>query len=315
MTKTLAARGEDPAIVALGGGHGLANALRALRQVTNRLTAIVGVSDNGGSSGRLREAFGILPPGDLRMALAALCGDDEWGQTWSRVMQHRFGGDGELAGHSVGNLLITALWQEADDPVIGLRLMGELLGVQGTVLPCSTTPISIAARLDSGRIIEGQVEIATAGDPVRDIWLTPPEPPACPAGLEAIAGADVIVLGPGSWYTSVLPHLLIPDQYAALCESSARRILVTNLHPTADRETRGLPLDGHLDLMRHFAPELRFDVVIADPAHAHDVDALTVAAEALHARVQMSTVARSGSSGQHDPDLLGVALRTAIGCG
>lgn len=123
-------------VVALGGGHGLAATLQALRQVTDEL-AVVGVADDGGSGGRLRDEFGVLPPGDLRMALAALCGDDSWGRTWEQVIQHRFGGEGQLGGHSVGNLLITALWEQTGDPVTGLDWVGALLQAQGRVLPCS----------------------------------------------------------------------------------------------------------------------------------------------------------------------------------
>ena len=134
-----------PRVVALGGGHGLAASLTALRRLSDRLTAIVGVADDGGSSGRLRAELGVLPPGDLRMALAALCGDDTWGRTWQRVVQHRFGGTGELAGHSLGNLLITALWEETGDPVAGLDWVGALLEAHGRVLPCSTVPLEIVA--------------------------------------------------------------------------------------------------------------------------------------------------------------------------
>ena len=120
-------------VVALGGGHGLAASLQALRRVTPHLTAVVGVSDDGGSSGRLREEFGIVPPGDLRMALAALCGDDTWGSTWARVLQHRFSSKGDLDGHSLGNLLITALWEETDNLVEGLDWVARLLDAKGKV--------------------------------------------------------------------------------------------------------------------------------------------------------------------------------------
>ena len=132
-------------VVALGGGHGLAATLRALRRVTDDVTAVVAVSDDGGSSGRLREEFDVVPPGDLRMALAALCGDDTWGRTWSRVVQHRFAGSGDLAGHSLGNLLITALWEETGDIVTGLDWVGALLGAHGRVLPVATTPLQVVA--------------------------------------------------------------------------------------------------------------------------------------------------------------------------
>jgi uncharacterized cofD-like protein len=139
--------GSEPAVVALGGGHGLAASLAALRRLTPDLTAVVTVADNGGSSGRLREEFGVLPPGDLRMALAALCGDDRWGQTWARVLQHRFESDGEMDGHAVGNLLIVALWQLLDDHVLGLDWVASLLGARGRVLPMAVTPLDITARV------------------------------------------------------------------------------------------------------------------------------------------------------------------------
>src|SRR6478672_2247346 len=150
--------------VALGGGHGLAASLAALRRVTDDLTAIVTVADNGGSSGRLRRDFG-----DLRMALAALCGDDEWGTTWSKVVQHRFGGDRELAGHAVGNLLIVALWDLLDDTVAGLDWVGRLLGTGGRVLPMAAVPLDIVAEVtgaDQARpgevsTVRGQAAVAS----------------------------------------------------------------------------------------------------------------------------------------------------------
>ena len=131
--------------MALGGGHGLAASLRALRRVTDDLTAVVTVSDDGGSSGRLRRELAVLPPGDLRMALAALCGDDEWGQTWSRVVQHRFRSEGDLHDHAVGNLLIVALWELLGDSVQGLDWVARLLGAHGRVLPMSLVPVDIEA--------------------------------------------------------------------------------------------------------------------------------------------------------------------------
>ena len=135
-------------VVALGGGHGLAASLAALRRVTRDITAVVTVADDGGSSGRLRREFGVLPPGDLRMALAALCGDDDWGTTWSKVVQHRFGGDGELGGHAVGNLLIAALWDLLGDPVAGLDWVGRLLRTAGRVLPMAAVPLDIVAEVE-----------------------------------------------------------------------------------------------------------------------------------------------------------------------
>ncbi len=130
----------DTSVVAFGGGHGLHASLSALRRVTNDLTAVVTVADNGGSSGRLRAEFDVLPPGDLRMALAALCRDDEWGNTWAEVLQHRLAGDGELRDHVVGNILIVGLWELLGDPVAGLDWIGRLLNAHGRVLPMSVTP-------------------------------------------------------------------------------------------------------------------------------------------------------------------------------
>ena len=182
----------SPSVVALGGGHGLAASLQALRRVTTRPTAIVTVADDGGSSGRLRGEFGVLPPGDLRMALAALCGDDEWGRTWSEVVQHRFRSDGDLHDHSLGNLLIVALWELLDDSVTGLDWVARLLGAQGRVLPMSLVPLDIEALVEGPdeqlERVRGQVAVATATGRVRSVSLLPGNPPACPRGGAGGAG-------------------------------------------------------------------------------------------------------------------------------
>lgn len=311
---------ERPRVVALGGGHGLAVTLRALRRVTDRITAVVGVADDGGSSGRLRSQFGVLPPGDLRMALAALCGDDTWGRTWSSVLQHRFGGAGDLAGHSVGNLLITALWEQTHDPVEGLDWVAALLEAQGRVLPCSTVPLDIVAdvtglvpgRPEELRSIVGQVAVASTAGDVVGIRLEPARPPACPEAVAAIVEADAIVLGPGSWFTSVLPHLLIPDLAEAIAASTATRIVVMNVDPSSDQETAGLPLADHLHVLQRALPSLRIDAVIADPLDVEDAGDLRSACDGLGARLACVGVRSTGRPGTHDPDLLAVALRSAL---
>jgi uncharacterized cofD-like protein len=186
-----------PAVAALGGGHGLAASLSALRRLTNRLTAIVTVADDGGSSGRLRQEFDILPPGDLRMALAALCGDDEVERVWAEVLQARFHGDGDLGGHSIGNLLIAGLWQEMGDPVAGLDMVAALLGIKGRVLPMAAVPLVIeadvigadATRPDEVRVVTGQEAVALATGVISDVRLNPADPPAVPEAVEAIASA------------------------------------------------------------------------------------------------------------------------------
>lgn len=314
-----------PVVVALGGGHGLAASLRALRRITDRITAVVGVADDGGSSGRLRADFGILPPGDLRMALAALCTDDAWGRTWNRVLQHRFGGDGDLAGHALGNLLITALWDVTGDPVTGLDWVATLLQSQGRVLPCSAVPLDIVADVvgcdtehpNEMRQIRGQVAVATASGLITRIALEPPDPPACPQAIQAIAEADAIVMGPGSWYTSVLPHLLIPELGSALAAASAQRIMVLNLAQRSDPETAGAALDQHLGFLTELVPSMRFDVVIADPSHVgtpREAEVLEAACRHLQATLVVEPVsyAHGGNPGYHDPGRLAIALETAL---
>lgn len=308
-------------VVALGGGHGLAASLQALRRVTDQLTAVVGVADDGGSSGRLRAEFGVLPPGDLRMALAALCGDDSWGQTWARVIQHRFGGAGDLAGHSVGNLLITALWEQTGDAVTGLDWVASLLGANGRVLPCSDQPLTIVAEVlghdpaepEAVTEVRGQVEVATTPGDVLHIALDPPAPSACPEALEAIAEADAIVLGPGSWYTSVMPHLVIPDLARAIAESSAQRIVVLNLNPQMG-ETTGFAAHTYLDVLYNYLPDLRIDTVIVDPRHVEDLTALRRSCADLGAEPLLLEVGRTDgvSAGMHDPQRLAVAFDTVL---
>ena len=208
-----------PRVVSLGGGHGLAAMLQALRVVTPHLTAIVTVADNGGSSGRLREEFHSLPPGDLRMALAALCGDDDWGRSWAEIMQYRFTSSGELNGHALGNLLLTALWDRDGDPVQGLDRVGSLLKVVGRVLPMALQPLDIEATFrnwEGVHVIRGQKEVAAGKGRLEDLRLIPENARPTPEGLGAIAEADWITLGPGSWFSSVLPHLLVAEQREAL---------------------------------------------------------------------------------------------------
>jgi uncharacterized cofD-like protein len=310
------ARDEPFKVVALGGGHGLAASLAALRRVTPDVTAIVTVADDGGSSGRLRKEFGVLPPGDLRMALAALCGDDDWGTTWSRVVQHRFGGAGDLSGHSVGNLLITALWDLLGDPVAGLDWVARLLRVTGRVLPMAAVPLDIVASVsgldasspDMVSVVRGQASIAVTHGQVRSISLVPADPPAVPEAVAAVQSADCIVFGPGSWFTSVLPHLLVPSLSSALRTTKARRIVALNLVPQPG-ETDGFSPHRHLEVLADHAPSLSVDVVLADRRAVHGAEQdLAKAAELLHASVVLSDVAALDGV-RHDPVRLAEAYR------
>jgi len=305
-----------PAVVAFGGGHGLAASLAALRRVTPNITAVVTVADDGGSSGRLRRDLGVLPPGDLRMALAALCEDDEWGHTWSRVVQHRFGGPGDLAGHSVGNLLIVALWElAADDPVQGLDWMGRLLKATGRVLPMATVPLEIEASVEQpdGTLaqVRGQEAVATATGRIVDVSLTPARPPACAEAVAAIDEADWVLLGPGSWFTSVIPHLLVPELATAIGRTKARRMVVLNLEPQQG-ETTGFAPESYLKVLEQHAPGLGIDVVLADPSAVVDFDALEKAAANLGAEVSFAAVRDQSGLPRHDPDALAAALRPVL---
>lgn len=295
-------------VVALGGGHGLSASLSALRRVVEHVTAVVTVADNGGSSGRLREEFGVLPPGDLRQALAALCGDDEWGQTWARVLQHRFQSAGAMHHHAVGNLLIVALWELLGDHVDGLAWVARLLGAQGTVLPMSVSPIDITARVrgadparpDELSTVRGQVEVASTHGQVVSVDLSPADPVACHEALEAVAEADWIVLGPGSWFTSVIPHLLVPDLRAALVSSPARRAVTLNLAPQTG-ETEGFSPEAHLEVLASHAPDLKLDVVLADEQTVTDREGLRAVASSLGAELVLADVAADDGTPRHDP--------------
>lgn len=302
---------QPPSVVAFGGGHGLAASLTALRQLTHRLTAVVTVADDGGSSGRLRQEFPILPPGDLRMALAALCGDDEVGRAWAEVLQSRFPGEGPLGGHSIGNLLIAGLWQQLADPVAGLDMVAAMLHVEGRVLPMAAVPLVIEAdvvgadpaRPDEVTLVVGQEAVALAPGLITEVRLAPADPPAVAEALRAIRAADYLVLGPGSWYSSVIPHLLVPELADAIQSTSARRILTLNLVPTDD-ETPAYTASRHIEVLAEHAPELRFDVVVADPTFAADDPHLPAYVASLGARLVVAPVRMRDGSPRHDPHLL-----------
>ena len=302
-----------PKVVALGGGHGLAASLRALRRLTQNLTAIVGVSDNGGSSGRLRSEFDVIPPGDLRMALTALCADDDWGQLWANALQHRFSGAGELSGHALGNLIITALWQQSDDIVAGLDTVSALLGAQGRVLPLSLQPLDVVAdvRRADGELsqVSGQVQVATTTGRVEAIHLSPSDAKATPEALTALDEADLIVMGPGSWFTSVINHLLLPDLAQHLIASPATKILVSNMCSQTG-ETEGFTPSEHLDVLANMNPELRFDAVIVDSLLADE--SMTAAAARLGAMLIATPLAQDSNPQAHDPELLAKCVNSFL---
>ncbi|WP_061962053.1 gluconeogenesis factor YvcK family protein [Demequina flava] len=296
-------------IVAFGGGHGLYNSLTALRELTHELTAVVTVADDGGSSGRLRGEMGIVPPGDLRMALSALCEDSEWGRTWRDVLQWRYTTDGPLDGHAVGNLLIAALWDRDADVVAGLDLVASLLKARGRVLPLADEPLTIHAEIEgaNGReIITGQAAVATAEGRVVRLSLEPAQPHVPGETLEAIAQADVVVLGPGSWHTSVLTHFAVEPVAAALHDAGPRSILVLNVGD-ADDEMKGQGRVGEVRALRAAAPEFTPSVVVVDSADGDDGE-LRQELSRWGVPMRVFPICAAGGAHAHDP----VALRRAM---
>jgi len=310
-------RKDSPRIVALGGGHGLSLSLRALTQVSENITAVVTVADDGGSSGVLRRDLGVLPPGDLRMALAALADASADAQLWSSVAQHRFD-RGDLAGHPVGNLMLVALMEELQDPIAALDRMADLLQVRGRVLPMCCEPVDLIARLttqdsqyisssaSTGFEVRGQVAVAATPGRVVSVAIEPEEPKPCEQALTAIAEADYIVMGPGSWFSSVLPHLLVPQVRDALVQSQAQRIVTLNLTEQAG-ETAGFSPEDHLEVLGTYAPQLRLDFVLADPSCILDRDSLTQTVAGFGADLVVTPVARGNPEHGHDEGLLASA--------
>jgi len=303
-------------IVALGGGHGLYATLSALRRLTPHVTAVVTVADDGGSSGRLRSELDVVPPGDLRMALAALASDTPHGHLWATILQHRFGGSGALAGHPIGNLLLAGLNEVLADPVAALDELGRILDLKGRVLPMCPIALQIEADVAGleadprmSRVIRGQVAVATTVGKVRRVRLNPGNPPATRQAVDAIMAADLVVLGPGSWFSSVIPHVLVPQLAAALQATTARRALVLNL-VAEPGETAGFSAERHIHVLAQHAPGFTVHDIVVDAAGVpgeRERDQLRQTALSLEARVEFADVSRPGTP-LHDPAKLAAAL-------
>jgi uncharacterized cofD-like protein len=238
-------------LVALGGGTGLSTMLRGLKQYTSNITAVVTMADDGGSSGRLRED-GLLPPGDLRNCMAALADAEPEMQA---LFQHRFEGFGPLAGHSVGNLIVAAMCEMKGDFESAVRETSKVLAIRGRVLPSTLEDVKLGARCADGREIIGQVAVHEA-EHVQEVFLSPDAPPALPDVLRAIAEADVILIGPGSLYTSIMPNLLVPEIREAIREAKAVRIYVCNVM-TQRHETTNFKASDHVRaIVRHVGKDM-----------------------------------------------------------
>ena len=312
-----------PSVVVVGGGHGCSRSLAALAQLDVERTAVVTVADDGGSSGRLRRDHDVVALGDLRMATLALAADpgDALRRDVRALAERRFG-RGELAGHSLGNLLLLGLLEEHDgDLLAALARFAALVGATGRVLPATTQPVDLVARTASGTVA-GQAAVATTRR-ILDVRLSPERPSAAPGVVDALRDADLVLLGPGSLYTSVLPVLLVEGVAESLASTPARVVLVGNLREQPG-ETEGMDLADHLDALHQHVPDLRIDVVLAhvpdgagrDAHGASHGGALAIDEDrvvATGARLVRSTLgdARDG----HDPQRLAEALRALVHVG
>lgn len=296
-------------VTALGGGHGLFATLTALRKLEVDITAVVTVADNGGSSGRLRSEFSSLPPGDLRMALAALCGDDEWGRSWAEIMQYRFTSEGEMNGHALGNLLLTALWDRDGDPIAGLDRVGALLKVVGRVLPMSLDPLDIEAKFADGKSIRGQVEVGTHRGDLAELRIIPDQPRASVEALSTIQEADWLTIGPGSWYSSVMPHLLVKEQLDSIVSSPSKKMLLLNLDDPYGDELSGTSPHHHLAVMQRFAPTLRIDLALADKSASRYGAALEKKVREMGGELFLADLTQESDPYHHDSQKLASAFR------
>ncbi len=250
-------------VVALGGGTGLPAVLRGLRHLVangemTSLTAVVAMSDDGGSSGRLRRSQGVPPPGDVRNCLVALCPEED---LISRLFQHRYAGE-EIGGHNLGNLILAALAEQTGSFLKAVEVSSRVLRTQGRILPATLEDVSLRATLDDGTLVHGESAIGACSRKIRDLTLVPSGARATPGVVDALAQADLIVLGPGSLFTSVIPNLLLGEIADAVKRSSAARVWVANL-VGGQGEASGLTLDDHLEAVEEHAGGKVVDVVLA----------------------------------------------------
>lgn len=270
-------RNRGPHIVTIGGGHGLSTLLRGLKSHTRNLTAVVTVADDGGSSGRLRESFGILPPGDIRNCLAALSNDEAM---LTQLFQYRFSGSPDLEGHSFGNLFITALADITGSFESAVVESGRVLSVNGRVLPSTLHNVKLVASMELPHSlnevrVEGESKIPEMAGRVRRVWLEPDNAPAFPPVIHELLAADIIVVGPGSLYTSILPNLLVRDLMDGIQASRAVKVYVCNIATQAG-ETDAFTCQDHLRALEGHVGENMFDVILCNNKYEGDVGASSV---------------------------------------
>ena len=307
--------GAGPKVVVIGGGSGMPSLLRGMKHYTSNITAIVTMADDGGSSGRLRDELGIQPPGDIRNCLVALADSEN---VMQQLMDYRFTSTGQLDGHSFGNMLIAARAGIGGDFARGVEVAGELLAIRGRVVPSTSTDVTLVANTDSGETLIGESRIGTSPDRFKNLTLLPADPPGHPEAVAAITEADMVVLGPGSLFTSIVPNLLIGQISNAVAKSSAFKIYICNVAEEPD-QTEGYAVKDHLDVVNNYAGPNAVDAVIANnnipdgptpagldfirPDSPWEEDAVLVQADVI------DTV----MSARHDPEKLADAIARAYG--
>jgi uncharacterized cofD-like protein len=252
--------GSGPKITVIGGGSGLPNLLRGLKHYTSNITAVVTVADDGGSSGRLRSELGILPPGDIRNCLVALADSED---IMRQLMDYRFESNGQLDGHSFGNIFIAALAGIGGDFYRGVEAAGQLLAIRGRVIPSTLNNVTLVGSTISGETLIGETRVGNSSDRLRSLTLIPANPTAHPEAVRAIEDADLIVIGPGSLFTSIVPNLLISDISAALASSPAFKVYVCNV-AEEPAQTEGYSVLDHSKVVRHYGGEGAIDAVLAN---------------------------------------------------
>lgn len=319
-------------VVAIGGGTGLATLLSGLKVFVgsrqgergniSNLSAIVAVSDDGGSSGRLRDELKMPPPGDIRNCMVALSEDSN---LLSLLFQHRFAGDGDLGGHNFGNLFLAALSEVTGDFAEAVRISSEILASKGHIYPATVSDVRIAARLEDGSIVRGETKVGKVGNTIERLFLEPEECKPMPDALNAISQADVITVGPGSLYTSLLPPLLVRGVPESIEASRAVKVFVCNLM-TQPGETEGLTARRHLEIVREYAPNLNFDFIVVNSQPISErqsglyvsegAEQIGVHGSMADETIEGASVVRAelladGDMVRHDPERLAL---TVLGC-
>jgi len=305
--------GSGPKITVIGGGSGLPNLLRGLKLYSSNITAVVTVADDGGSSGRLRSELGILPPGDIRNCLVALADSED---VMQQLMDYRFESQGQLDGHSFGNILIAALAGIGDDFAHGVQVAGELLAIRGQVIPSTLNYVTLVGSTVSGETLIGETKVGNSSDRLRSLTLIPADPTAHPEAVRAIEDADMVVIGPGSLFTSIVPNLLIAGIARALEDSEAFRVYVCNV-AEEPAQTEGYSVMDHLRVVQHYGGDGAVNAVLANnnlpkgptPAGLGFIESNNPwTDDALLIEADVIDESSSSSSARHDPIKLSNAL-------